>query len=397
MAVNKTPDWGSIEKEIIANNKTREERTLSPFACKSISAVRFFPEEVPDETNIRPAFFHDTDRIIHSMAYTRYIDKTQVFFLFENDHITHRVLHVQLVSKIARTIGRFLRLNEDLIEAIALGHDIGHAPFGHDGEYYLDRLCQENDVGHFRHNAQSVKFLMEIEQRGNGLNLTLQVLDGILCHNGEFISECYQPAPEKSWSVFFAEYNRCWHEGKLKGLKPFTLEGCVVRVSDVIAYIGRDIEDAISVNLISRGDIPEEITAVLGTTNREIVDHLIKDLIKNSFDKNYLRFSPKTLNALLALREFNFRKIYLNPRKQTQNSKIENMFRLLFQKYLSCLQNEDLSSAIYTKFLNHMKAEYREKTAPERIVVDFISGMTDAYFQNQFKELFFPKSFGATL
>lgn len=394
---DKTPDWSSIEKEIIAKNKIREERTLSPFACKSTSAVRFFPEEVPDETNIRPAFFHDTDRIIHSMAYTRYIDKTQVFFLFENDHITHRVLHVQLVSKIARTIGRFLRLNEDLIEAIALGHDIGHAPFGHDGEDYLDRLCQENDVGHFRHNAQSVKFLMEIEQRGNGLNLTLQVLDGILCHNGEFISECYQPAPEKSWPDFFAEYNRCWQDGDLKRLKPFTLEGCVVRVSDVIAYIGRDIEDAISVNLISREDIPEEITAVLGTTNREIVDHLIKDLIKNSFGKNYLRFSPRTLNALLALREFNFRKIYLNPKKQTQDHKIANMFRLLFQKYLSCLQSGELSSAIYTNFLNHMKPEYREKTAPARIVVDFISGMTDAYFQNKFKELFLPKSFGATL
>lgn len=390
--------WQEIEKAIIQNNKARENKTLPQYACKSSCALRLHPEEIPDEENLRPAFFHDTDRIIHSLAYTRYIDKTQVFSLFENDHITHRVLHVQLVSKIARTIGRFLRLNEDLIEAVALGHDIGHTPFGHDGERYLDELCQEYRVGHFRHNAQSVKFLMEIEQGGRGLNLTLQVLDGILCHNGEFVSDCYRPAPEKTWPVFFKEYRKCWEEEDFgASLKPYTLEGCVVRVADVIAYIGRDIEDAITVNMICREEIPPEITAVLGNTNRSIVDHLIRDLIANSYGKNCLRFSPRTLNALHALREFNYRHIYTNPRKLTQHEKIRSMFQLLFKKYLEHLKKNETASPIFKDFLDNMIPEYREYNHPARIVADFISGMTDAYFQAQFRELFLPKSFGAVL
>ena len=174
-----------IFNEIIKNEYKREAKTLSRYACKSSESIRFKEEKIPDRSTIRPAFFHDADRIIHSKAYTRYIDKTQVFSLFENDHITHRVLHVQLVSKIARMIGRCLRLNEDLIEAIALAHDLGHVPYGHEGERYLNEICQKNNLGYFCHNAQSVKFLMELERRGKGLNLSLQVLDGVLSHNSQ--------------------------------------------------------------------------------------------------------------------------------------------------------------------------------------------------------------------
>jgi dGTPase len=246
-----------VFSNIVLNNLYRERRTLSKFACLNIKGIRKYPnrEKIPDRENIRPTFFHDTDKIMHSLAYTRYIDKAQVFYLFENDHITHRVLHVQFVSKIGRVIGRCLNLNEDLIEAISLGHDLGHVPYGHDGENVLNELCKDSGIGCFCHNVQSVRFLEEIEQRGKGLNLSLQVLDGILAHNGEMLSEEYRPTYGKTWEEFEAEYINCSKdENSSKKIFPMTLEGCVVRISDVIAYIGRDIEDAITLKLIPTFD-----------------------------------------------------------------------------------------------------------------------------------------------
>jgi dGTPase len=364
---------------------------LSKYACINQAAVRLKPELIPDEANIRPAFFHDTDRIIHSLAYSRYIDKTQVFFLFENDHITHRVLHVQLVSKIARTVGRFLRLNEDLIEAIALGHDLGHTPFGHDGENYLNVICEEQRIGYFRHNAQSVRFLTKLENLGEGCNLTLQVLDGILCHNGEEISEHYEPVYTKTKEQFEREYRSCLNQpGFGKGIKPSTLEGCVVRVCDVIAYIGRDIEDAITIQLMTRDEIPEEISIILGKDNRNIIDVLVRNLVKNSFGQPYLSFSRDVLNALQSLRDFNYQKIYFAPVKQQQDSKIEKMFRMMFQTFLDDLKTKNAKSRIYKDFPIINNQIYRSNTADARVVIDYISGMTDNYFLNTFKELFLP-------
>ena len=250
-------EYSDIFTQIIKTEMKREGKSLSKYACRSSRSKRLIDEPIPDRLNIRPAFFHDADRIIHSKAYTRYIDKTQVFSLFDNDHITHRVLHVQLVSKIARMIGRCLRLNEDLIEAIALAHDLGHVPYGHEGERYLDQICQENDLGFFCHNAQSVKFLMELEQNGKGLNLSLQVLDGVLAHNGEIIQSEYKPNLTKNFDVFFEEYEKCFSVKNYSSkIVPMTLEGCVVRISDVIAYIGRDVEDAITLKLINRDELP---------------------------------------------------------------------------------------------------------------------------------------------
>jgi len=378
--------WGD---DVITNNNMREKLILSPLACKSTEASRLKLEEVPDEKNIRPAFFHDTDRIIHSQAYSRYIDKTQVFSLFKNDHITHRVLHVQLVSKIARTIGRFLHLNEDLIEAIALGHDIGHTPFGHDGEKYLDKICRQNNIGYFRHNAQSVRCFMELENQGQGFNLSLQVLDGILCHNGEFISDNYRPIRNKTWENFLEEYRLSFTEDNFgEKLKPCTMEGCVVRISDVIAYIGRDIEDAITLNLITREDLPEEITRILGNTNRDIVNHLITDLMNESYGKDYLAFSDLTLKALKELKAFNYKYIYLNPQGKIESSKMEYMFQSVFDEGLKKLLKEDQSGKIYQDFLCKMDVTYIEKNPAARIVIDFIAGMTDKYFLNCFKEMF---------
>ena len=271
----------TVFSKIVINNVNRERWTLSKHACRSNRGRRNFPERevTPDRKNVRPVFFHDTDRIIHSLAYSRYIDKTQVFYLFENDHVTHRVLHVQFVSKIARVIGRFLRLNEDLIEAIALGHDLGHVPYGHDGEKVLKTICNSEGIGTFCHNAQSVRFLTELENNGEGLNLSLQVLDGILCHNGELLSNEYSPHYDKNWEQFEEEYKECLLiEGYDKHIFPMTLEGCVVRVADVIAYVGRDIEDAVMVNLIRREDVPKAIADVFeGARNDKIINTLILD------------------------------------------------------------------------------------------------------------------------
>jgi len=386
------------EDEIIKNNHLREQNILVPLATFSAQASRRYAEDEDDALNIRPPFFHDTDRIIHSRVYSRYIDKTQVFFLFKNDHITHRVLHVQLVSKIGRSIGRCLKLNEDLIEAIALGHDLGHAPFGHDGEEILDDICLAEGIGRFPHNAQSVRCLMELEIRPKPtpkpLNLTLQVLDGILCHNGEDISEEYYPSPKKTWDDFLAEYEQCWAARKVKKFKPFTMEGCVVRVSDVIAYIGRDIEDAITVELIKREDIPESITKTIGDNNRDIINTLIKDLLKNSYGKDYLSFSKDILAALRALQKFSREKIYQDTRKISQNDKIKNMFALTFKQCLQHLQEEKTESLIYRDHIYKMPADYAARTKPARIVVDYMAGMTDSYLIDYFQNFFVPKSFG---
>lgn len=381
--------------EIISNNHIREQTILCPAGAMSSQALRRYQEDIPDSSNIRPSFFHDTDRIIHSQAYSRYIDKTQVFFLFKNDHITHRVLHVQLVSKIGRTIGRFLKLNEDLIEAIALGHDLGHAPFGHDGETILNKICIDQGIGHFFHNAQSVRCLMQLETQPKPLNLTLQVLDGILCHNGEEISEQYTPSPKKTWDKFLYEYDQCWTSpDTIKKLKPFTMEGCVVRVSDVIGYIGRDLEDAIAVNLITREDIPDYVNRTLGNNNRDIINTLIIDLISNSFGENYLSFSKNILNALKELQKFSIERIYQDPRKISQNNKIKSMFNLTFNQCLEYIVNGEIDTTIYRDFLSKMPHEYITNTKPARIVVDYIAGMTDDYIQDYFKDSFVPTSFG---
>ena len=264
---------------VLKSNFLNKEKFLSEFATKSSDAIRYF--ELTDKNDIRPPYFHDIDRIIYSLSYTRYLDKTQVFTKSDNDHVSKRITHVQLVSKIARTIGRALNLNEDLIEAIALGHDLGHVPFGHTGEAILSDLSLKYDGTYFNHNVQSVRLLKDIENHGLGNNLTIQTLDGILCHNGEFCLEEYHPE-KKSKEQFLKQYETCYiDQSTIKKLKPMTLEGCVVRLSDIVGYIGRDIEDAIRLGVLDKKDIPSDITSVLGETNREIVNTIILDVINN--------------------------------------------------------------------------------------------------------------------
>ena len=362
----------------------REQKHLCRLATLSRDGIRRLPT---DRTEHRQAFAIDADRILHSRAYTRYIDKTQVFYMVSNDHITHRVLHVQLVSKIARTIGRFLRLNEDLIEAIALGHDIGHPPFGHDGEKELSKLCMKHGLPPFQHNVQSVQFLENLERKGQGWHLTLQTLDGILCHDGEIHNRFLKPERGKDFAVFDRELLAKSKNPHME-LSPMTLEGCIVRMSDTIAYIGRDIEDAIELKLIRRSDIPADCRKVLGDTNGTIVYHLVEDLITNSLEtgeegelvRDSIGFSPEVSESLKELKTFNYEYIYMNPAIKKEFRKIQECYRVLFETYLDQVVKVETTSEIFTEMLDDMDPLYAENHAPAEIVRDFIAGMTDDYF-----------------
>ncbi|OGP71897.1 MAG: phosphohydrolase [Deltaproteobacteria bacterium RBG_13_60_28] len=367
-----------------------EESGLSPYATRSTQAIRRRFEERIAEGH-RQNFAVDADRILHSRAYTRYIDKTQVFYLIDHEHISHRVLHVQLLSKIARTIGRFLRLNEDLLEAIALGHDIGHPPFGHDGERILSAICASQGIGPFLHSLQGVWFLEKVEKNGRGLNLTLQVLDGILCHDGESHLERLAPDWEKTFAHLEEEMGRKLADPEVS-LKPMTLEGCVVRLADTISYIGRDLEDAITLNLVQREELPPLVTQRLGRTNGAIVYSLVADLITHSFEKNYVGYSPEVGQALKTLKAFNYERIYDNPRIKAETPKIEGLFSSLWTRFLQDVRERRLDSLIWRDFLSSMDPVYLENYQPPEVVRDFIASMTDAYFLRQCGELFFPQS-----
>ncbi len=351
---------------------------LSPYACQNTDAYRFQKE--PDDP-YRTPFFRDIDRIIYSLSYTRYADKTQVFSFNENDHITKRMVHVQLVSKIARTIGRNLNLNEDLIEAASLGHDLGHVPFGHVGESILNEISLKVGEGYFNHNIESVRLLMYLEQNGKGKNITIQVLDAIMCHNGELPLNEYHPKP-KTKEEFLNDYQKSYQEKNfVKTLIPMTLEGCVVRVSDIIAYIGKDIEDAITLGIIKKADIPKNITDILGTTNRSIINTIVSDIIKNSKEKPYIKMSPHIFKALCDLKEFNTKNIYNKANTKEQIEYYKEMFNTLFNKYQKDLENIDKTSEIYQVFLHNKVETYLKNTTPNRMIIDFIAGMTDDYIK----------------
>ncbi len=379
------PESGNLRMFV----EDREKQFLLETATLSMHGIRRKPEEQL-KSDYRLNFAVDVDRILHSLAYSRYIDKTQVFYLVRNDHITHRMLHVQLVSKVARTIGRYLCLNEDLIEAIAIGHDIGHSPFGHDGEKFLTALCQAHGIGEFHHNVQSVEFLERVERKGIGLNLCLQTIDGILCHDGEVNDTKLTPQRGKT----FADHERelaLRRSGDPMPLIPMTLEGCVVRFADSISYVGRDVEDAIRLGLIKREDLPGICVKKLGRTNGTMVYSLVTDVIKHSAGKPYVSFSKEVSEALVVLKNFNYERIYTNPTFKADLEIIENMFSHLFKRYMTDIQDKNDDSPIYGSFINSMSEEYLSVHKPAHIVRDFVSGMTDQYFLDQVPESQRPK------
>ena len=362
-------------------NLLKNEENMSMYATKSSDGVRL--KEFRED--IRPNYFRDIDKIIYSHCYSRYIDKTQVFSFKNNDHITKRIIHVQLVSKIARTIGRALNLNEDLIEAISLGHDVGHVPFGHVGESILNEISLKYLDEPFKHNVQSVRNLMVLENNGKGINLCVQVLDGILCHNGEKLQKIYN-YKHKTTEEFIKEYNKCYKKEKFD-LVPMTLEGCVVRLSDVIGYLGRDIEDAITLGIIDKEDIPINIRKKLGENNSSIISLIINDVIINSINKPYIKLSDEYYNLMNELLDFNYKNIYAKSFTNDEKNKIKEMFNDIYKSYLTDLETNNINSSICKVFLNEMNEEYKNNTSNERIVIDYISGMTDDFFVNEYNKL----------
>lgn len=370
-------------QDIIMENMLKKEKYLSRFACQSKDAI-YLKKTAND---IRPAFFHDADKILYSLSYIRYMDKTQVFRQGNNDHIQKRMLHVQYVSKIARTIGRALNLNEDLIEAAALGHDVGHCPFGHVGESILNKISLSLNQGYFEHNVNSVRHLMEVENYGKGQNISVQTLDAIFCHNGEILNEKYEPNTSKSIDDFLKEYNSAYQDESVsKKARPMTLEACVVRVSDIIAYIGRDIDDAKRMGLVTFKDVPENITKMLGSDNSQIVKTIIMDIIENSIDKPYIKMSHEVYKAINDLKDFNYKYIYAKSISAADKKILENKFNKLIQKYLNDLETNNQKSPIFSSFLNNMDNLYKNSWSNERIVIDYVSGMTDDYFEKEYQK-----------
>ena len=363
-------------------NKILKEENLSIYATKSIDAIRINPEE----EDFRPSFYRDIDRIINYSSFTRYMNKTQVFSFKDNDNVQTRLVHVLLVSKISRTIGRSLRLNEDLIEAIALSHDIGHVPLGHVGEKILNKISIRELNETFMHNIEGVRNYLVLERSGIGANLTIQVMDGILCHNGEILHNIYHPK-KKTKEEFLKNYEDAYkmHEKKVS-FDPMTLEGCVVKISDVISYAGRDLEDAIRLNFIKREDVPESVKKILGDNNRDIVNTLVLDVIKNSEDKNYIKLSDDVYNALKDLVKFNYEYIYNKANSKEKIEFYDKIFNTIFYEFLKDLENENKESSIYKDFLNKKDLGYLN-TNKKRMVIDYISLMTDEYLMKIYSNL----------
>ena len=367
--------------EEVKNNFLKIDEALSEFATKSLDAERL----VEEKEDYRTPFFRDIDRIIYSLSYTRYLDKTQVYSFKNNDHISKRITHVQLVNKIARTIGRAIGLNTDLIEAIALGHDIGHTPLGHTGESFLNQISLRETGEYFFHNVQSVRNLEYIENNGKGLNLTIQVLDGILCHNGEELLKEYYTEKKNKEDVI-NQYNMCYKDKKYNNKFPMTLEGCVVRLSDIISYLGRDIEDAERLGVLDTSNIPENVKRVLGTNNREIVNKIVTDVIENSIGKPYIKLSDDVFSSMKELMDFNYKNIYYKSMSSDVMEYYKDGMNTIYGVYKKALEDEDLENEIYTIFLNGQSDVYLKSTSIERKAIDFIAGMTDDYFVNQVKK-----------
>lgn len=355
------------------------ENDLSIYATKSSDGERLKTEE----KDFRSCFSRDADRIINFSSFTRYMNKTQVFSFKKNDNIQTRLVHVLLVSRISRTVGRALHLNEDLIEAIALSHDIGHVPLGHVGEKILNKISIHELNETFMHNIEGVRNYLFLEQNGKGANLTIQVLDGILCHNGEILNNIYYPQ-KKTKEEFLKNYYDAYkmHEKKVC-FTPMTLEGCVVKLCDVISYAGRDLEDAIRLDFIKREDIPYNITKVLGNNNRDIINTLVCDVIENSKGNNYIKLSDEVFHALRDLVKFNYQYIYNRANTKEQLKFYEEVFNTLYYKYLNDLKNENMESSIYKRFLCDMSTDYL-KTSDKRKVIDYISLMTDEYLMEEY-------------
>lgn len=362
----------------------QEGRLLHSKAALSKNHHRF----LGSEDDYRLPYKRDVDRIIHSKAYARYVDKTQVVYLVDNDHITHRSLHVQLVSNFARGIAQILRLNLDLVEAISLGHDVGHPPFGHEGENYLSALTRKHGIGAFAHSVQSCRLLTEIES----LNLGLAVYDGFLCHDGGFSGTRLHPNFAKTWDDHVLEKKTKKQEPDTNFM-PATLEGCLVKLCDTVSYLGKDIEDAIHLGILQREDLPKTL---LGNSNRELLSAVAKDIISQSYEQNYIAITEEVFEALKVIRKFNFEHIYSHPKLKIESKKIERSYGYLFETLLEDCEKNKESSFVWTHYVANKSEIYKNNTTSIQAVVDYIAGMTDSFFVRTLEKILVPRQIELT-
>ena len=407
-------NYQSLSREI--QNKIREDRANhweNPYAAKNENVMRRYMDH--DKANLwRPAYVRDCEKVMHNPYYNRYSDKTQVFSFMKNDDISRRAQHVQLVSRIARNIGSLLGLNIDLIEAISLGHDIGHTPFGHAGERILDDLYCARTGRHFNHNIQSSRVFTAIFP----VNMSLQTLDGIICHNGELELQEYRPSGlynqsvklnagvnaseisanqyEKDFALFDKIVEETYINPESIGkLVPATLEGCVMRVSDIIAYLGKDRQDAMKIGLIE--DDSEFFDEYIGKGNAEMINNIIVNIVENSYGKPYIAMNEKFFEGLKKGKKQNGNLIYSNSKANNYfNSDIKDMFEQVYEKLLEDYTSGNKNSVIFKHHINYIesyRSYYRDRgnyqeEEPNAIVTDYIASMTDDYFMDLYDYLF---------
>ena len=385
------PHYNDLSKEL--QERILDERKNhrdNPYAFSNEDVLR---RNMSHDKNklLRPAFVRDCEKIMHLPMYNRYADKTQVFSLYKNDDISRRSSHVQLVSRIARNIGSLLGLNTDLIESISLGHDIGHTPFGHAGERKLNELYFGSTGRYFNHNVHSVRVLDKIFPQ----NLSMQTLDGILCHNGEMELEKYMPRKYADFKIFDEKVEECYKDMDAnRRLVPATLEACVMRISDIIAYLGKDRQDAQKLGLFEKE--PDFFGGKIGNTNAEIINNMIVNIVENSYGKNYLKMDKDYFEAFSQGKKENYEMIYGNVKVgKVYEEEINPMMEEIYLRLLKDAKSHNKESVLYKHHIAYVKkmtgyysdVDYEENT-PDDIVVDYIASMTDDYFVDLYKYLF---------
>ena len=369
----------------------RDRGWVNPYRCDNASALRRDPRPADDANIWRPAFVRDVEKIIHTPAYNRYAGKTQVFSFRSNDDLSRRGIHVQLVSRIARDIGYALGLNCDLIEAIGLGHDLGHTPFGHAGERALNEVYHARTGRWFFHNVHSVRVLDALY----GRNLTLQTLDGVLCHNGEYEQRVFELSGLADFEEFDRIVESCYETGDIAigHLRPMTLEGCVVRISDIIAYVGRDRQDAIEAGLLSEDAFDDGLG---GAYNSWILSHASADIIQHSYGKDRIEMSEELFAEIRRAKAENYEKIYRSSGIEGERAEVlSRAFSLMYEHCLGDLRARDESSYIFRHHIARIQAAlahygrtYEWEKDLDQTVVDYIASMTDGYFAELASKLF---------
>lgn len=381
-----TPD----ERDYLRAGQRQREALLSPYAARDEEAVYERPvRSDADDALVRTAFRRDVDRVLNNAFYNRCMDKTQVFPFYKNDDLTRRSYHLQLVSSISRKLAQALRLNTALTEAIALSHDMGHTPFGHGGERFLSDIYHAHTGRYFNHNVHGARLLRKVAT----CYLSLQAYNGILCHCGEKAFERYEPAPCNSFAQLDEMMERCYTTpGASNSLRPSTLEGCVVRICDILAYLGKDRQDALKLHVLD-ADSYEMRNEVAGSTNAQIIARVTANIIKNSIDKPYLAMDSEVFESLMRIKEDNSQRIYHSPQAHERLDEIvQPMMERLYDRFREDVISGNEDSFIWRHHIHSWVMQFNEgyvdDNVPDDIVVDYLASMTDEYFIDLFNFLY---------